>query len=179
MDLKQWKGFNPNLSEGLNFEIFLLGLKPKQVSHHSCFRRMRFLRALLESTKIQEHGFPSHPDTFMKVILEKVQSFFNPDQRKFVKVFSTVQRPLDFHGVDFFFYYNGSIVTCDQTLRDDKKSHRQTHLIFNLDTISSDEKMDGFAKRVHDLLKIGVNKLPPSVIREMNKRIWGGAYKDS
>jgi hypothetical protein len=140
---------------------------------------MRFHTALLASTEDQLYGFPNNPETFMKFIFEKVKSFFSPDQHKFVKVFRTCQRPLDIHGVDFFFYYHGRIVTCDLTLRDDKISRRQGHLIMPAEILGSDKKMDDFAKKVADLLKVGVNTLPPSVIRVMNKRIWGGAYKNN
>lgn len=171
----QWM-LDHRLSPGQNLEKLFLD---EYSIHPVKIRKMSFLDALLASTESQKAGFPGRPKTFIREILRKIKFFVPSGTGRCVMVFSTVNQPLDFHGVDLFFYYKGAIVTVDLTLKPARlksKKHR-AHLIFTQDILGSDERMDEFAKQVADLLVDRVNTLPPNVRRKMNKRIWGGAYK--
>ena len=131
---------------GRTFEEYLLGC-----DGYDERRIPRFEEALMASIYTQPDGFPGMPETGIKDVLSSVRRFFGTNEAKDIKVFSTIRKPLDYHGVDCFFYLRETAVLVDVT-RNPRKFRVRSHLVLTDDIIGSNRRIDEFAEQVADRL---------------------------
>lgn len=132
-----------------------------------------FETALLASIAKQENGFPNAPNAGIKDVLSVVRRYIRMDERNLVKVFSTIKRPLDFHGVDCFFYYREKAVLVDVT-RNPRKFRIKSHLVLTDDVIGSNDLIEDFAKEVVRMLLSKTHyHLPENIAVYINKKYCG------
>ncbi|MEI6843042.1 MAG: hypothetical protein WCK48_00825 [bacterium] len=134
---------------------------------------MEFVRALYESMKRQDFGFPYDPQPHIKYVLREVRSHFAPEERNLVVVFLGINRPADLHGADCFFYYRGTVVTMDLTLRHKKPKH-ETHLIFRDELLGKDGDFKFICKFIACVLKKHDPVFPIGLATRINTHILGG-----
>lgn len=131
---------------GRTFEEYMLGTDDPDPR-----RIVSFDKALVASIATQPDGFPHLPEAGIKDVLLSVRGFFRTMDGNLVKVFSTIRKPLDYHGVDCFFYFRGTAVLVDIT-RNPRKFLVRSHLVLTDDIIGSNKRIDEFAEQVADRL---------------------------
>lgn len=132
-----------------------------------------FERAALVSIGKQSNGFPHEPNAGIKHVLSVVRRHIPFEERHLVKVFSTIKRPLDSHGVDCFFYYRGKVVLVDVT-RNPRKFLVRSHLVLTDDIVGCDQKTKVFSIDVVKMLISDTQySLPLNICLWINKTYCG------
>ena len=111
-----------------------------------------FNQALIASILTQPLGFPDYPTTGISFILSAVRDYFSTVEAPKVKIFATVGKPLDYHGIDCFFYHRGMIATVDLTIKNGKNRPKADLILTDQIASGSEEGIYYFAEQVADLL---------------------------
>jgi hypothetical protein len=136
-----------------------------------------FNQALMASIVTQPDGFPDYPATGIRFVLDSVRDFFSTQELPKVKVFSTIGKPLDFHGVDCFFYYRGTVVTVDLTIKEGKKNPRADLVLTDQVIASSQRDIDDFAEQIANrLVSLDHFQLPQKISLFINNKYPLGYY---
>lgn len=132
-----------------------------------------FERAMVVSIGKQSNGFPHNPNAGISHVLSVVRRHIPFEERHLVKVFSTIKRPLDLHGVDCFFYYRGKAVLVDVT-RNHRKFLVRAHSVLTDDIVGSDEKVKDFSIQVVRMLLSNTQySLPLNICLWINRTYCG------
>ena len=156
---------------GRTFEEYMLGRDEPDLRHIASFNE-----ALFASIFTQPDGFPDLPNAGIKDFLLSVRGFFGTIESNYVKVFSTIRKPFDWHGVDCFFFYRGTAVFIDITRNERKKCCRpkKSHLFLSDDIIGCNKRIDEFSEQVADMLVDPMHyRLPLRTTIYINKNYCG------
>lgn len=173
-----------NRKEGRSFEKFMLGDPP--VGHRvltgvekQYIRELSpFEKALTVSTIIQPPGFPwGSSGHEIDRVLEKVRGNFPKEERPNIYVFNTLGTRMDSNTVggcqyhtDCFFFWRGSIVTVDVTLRL-KETANPCHVVLSDSLLGDEGVRTNFCAKVAEFLKRGMRTISPQAFFVINYRI--------